>query len=445
MKKILLALFLSITILISIFHLVLAIEKDEVLEEKLAKYSADNELIHLRTENRRSFKDKNGQMVTFLSTDPLNYFDDNQQLQPIETSLTTEPSFKSGKSQRSANKNIDRTNVEKSKYPHAALKNSIQARFADFSDGGVLYKYKNEKIEFVLNHKNKRQAKIHKNKIRYEKIFDNCDLEYTVLPGKVKDELIFYSVPKTPVISFKVNFNQLKPKNGANGGVDLVNESGERIFSVLPSVMFEQGNPETEKFVETKFHWEDNQLYCDLILDMSWLKDKKRKYPIVVDPVVVPPLSSQSKQEVRFRLHAPENYSQITCEARVTGPEYHGHLGSHTKAQFHYKDLTSGEVFDSYSGLNNYYSKKPAIALQADHDYEVYIKGGKAKNVLGTKYEGYAWAQITYGDDNLRLFPAVPERTFKTIVTDTLQKVIEISYPQQITYTYTDENAISNS
>lgn len=396
----------------------------------------EEEIASLRAEHRRSFRKADGRQVTVISTEPLNYFDDDQQYYPIETQLTATSAApsKTTTAQTPGAKSRTLAKAARSPYAFVAEKNAIKARFAETSTGGAEFEYKNQAIHFTLDHSRSSRGRIDGNKIRYPKVLEDADLQYTILPGKVKDELIFERAPKSPVITFRVSLNDLTPRSGKGGTIDLVGPDGEAVFTILPSIMYEQDDQERFKILETKFHRDGDQLYCDLLLDLGWLKRKGRKYPVVVDPQIVP-FDSSGKTEVRFRLHAPESYSNIAWEARVSGPEYHGHLGSHTKARFQARDLTSGQVYANYSGLHDYYSNA-SQSLSAGHDYEVYIRGGKAKNIMGSSYTGSAWAVVTYGDDNLRLFQTVPQRRFNMTVGSTLEKVFALSTPQTVAYDY---------
>lgn len=336
-----------VVLMVSVFQWVFAeTRKGETLQERLARYPLKNELTHLRTENRRTFKEPDGKLITFIATEPLNYRDDNERFQPIEINLKSDTPLKSNSTTGQKG--------SKARFRHHALKNSIKAWFAEKSDGGLMLEYKKHSIEFLFDHPRKRRAKISKNKIRYPNIFDNCDLEYTVLPGRIKDELIFRSVPKTPVLSFKVNLNGLKTENGPEGSINLVDASGKVIFTILPSIMFEQENEDRGKVIDTRFHREGNQLFCDLVLDMGWLKDKKRKYPVVVDPQVsIRDLYSHGQTDQRFLLYTPESYGTVECEIKIQGPGWHGDLSKYDDARGHFKDLTANKTFLEYSDIFN--------------------------------------------------------------------------------------------
>lgn len=418
-------------------------EKDIYIElhDKIKKFDPKNEVVRLRTENRRTFKDKNGKMVTFISTEPLNYRENDNQLQPIELNLASEKSVKVAASSFAAGvSSQQRSTGNGFRYKHHALKNSIKARFAETSDGGIMLEYQNRSIEFKFNHQTKRPAKVDKNKVRYKKIFSNCDLEYTVLPGTIKDELIFYSVPQNPVLSFEVDFGDLKPQNGPEGSINLVDDSGEVIFTIHPSIMFEKENEENCKVIETRFHRQGTQLYCDLILDMGWLKDKNRKYPVVVDPQVsIRDLYSKGQSDQRFLLYTPASYGTVECEIKIQGPGWHGHLSKYDDARGHFKDLTANQTFLEYTDIYDYHKHSGSVNAIADHYYEVAVYGGRAKHKIGgKKFPGQAWATIKYGDTDGYLFPkeeVPPVPLFAKVHRDIVEKVFEVNYSQTVSYT----------
>ncbi|HEX3045042.1 MAG TPA: hypothetical protein VHY08_09815, partial [Bacillota bacterium] len=385
MKRKLIVLGFCVMLLILFIQIAFALKTEkpnaaERLQAKIQAMDPKNEMVDLRTLNRRTFKKKDGKMITFIASEPLNYLEDDNRLYPIDINVTSE---------KPANANKTGKSNEPNKYRHHVLKNSIKARFTDESNGGVQLEYQKHSIEFVLDHKNKRQATVDKNKIRFNKVFNNGDLIYTILPGQVKDELIFSSPPKTPVISYKLKMSQkLTPQNGPKGSILLVDNTGKAVFELLPAFMFEKDNTSQCKDVETKFHWNKNELYCDMILDMSWLKDKKRHYPIVVDPIVSPAPTSSGKTENRTLIHCPEDWGTITCEIDLDGPGWHGNLASHSKSEVYFRDNMTGTKFLNYHDLNEYHPDPCTINIQAGHDYEVYLYGGKAHHIFAGNYTG---------------------------------------------------------
>ena len=424
-------------------------EKDIYIElqDRIKKFDPKNEVVRLRTENRRTFKDKNGKMVTFISTEPLNYLEDDNQLNPIEINLASEKSVKVAPKFSITGTPDQKRQGGVFRYKHHAIKNSLKARFAENSDGGTQLEHQGHTLEFILKHQKKSRGTINKNQIKYAKVLDNCDLVYTVLPGQIKDELIFSSAPKTPVISYKLKINnKLKPKNGPEGSINLVNDSGSIIFNISPSVVYEMNDEDQFKEIETKFHWEEDELYCDLVLDLSWFKDKKRKYPVVVDPMVTPAPTSEGKEKNRTFIHCPEKHGEIECTIELEGPGFHGHLSDRDRAHVYFKNLTTNIELLGYYGLENY-SETYKEDIQAGNDYEIYLFSGRTKRIDGKKYNGRAWAKVTYGGENGHLFPIDTEKSanhFTGINDFVIAKNVYIKYPQKVKYKYVLESGSGN-
>lgn len=392
-KNLVIILGVGLLLLMTIFHLALADNTTvNSLDAKLEKYSKNKELAGLRTENSRTFLEADGRRTVLLANEPLNYQGDDGKLYPIDLNLKSDMPIKNDRS-------------GKNKFRHKALKNSMKINFAEKSSDGLIVKHDNHQIEFTLKHKYNRDGKVTKNKIRYSKVFDNCDLQYTVLRGRIKEDLIFASAPATAIISYKVEFPGLKPKNGKWGSVNLVDQDGKIVFRILPSFMYEQGNENEYKEIDTRFHYEKDQLYCDLILDMKWLKSKKRKYPVVVDPTTVSSAmnimygDASDDSKLRMQLYYPERHSSITAEVNVDGEKYHGHLGDNDYGWAYFMDASTGQKYFDFNQTNNYSNQCTLTAdqLTPGHTYEIGVYGGNGKPFLGNRKYGTAWAKLTYG------------------------------------------------
>ncbi|HBE79016.1 MAG TPA: hypothetical protein DDW65_14765, partial [Firmicutes bacterium] len=443
-KNLVIILGVSALLLMTIFHLALA-DNTEInsLDAKLEKYSKSKELSGLRTENSRTFLEKDGRRTVILANEPLNYQGDDGKLYPVDLNLASDKAIKND-------------TFGKNRFRHKSLKNTIKMNFAEKSADGLIVKQGNHQINFTLKHKYNRVGKITKNKIRYGKVFDNCDLQYTVLRGRVKEDLIFTSVPTTAIISYKVEFPGLRPQNGKWDRVNLVNQDGKIIFRILPSFMYEEGNEDEYQKIDTRFHYEKDQLYCDLILDMKWLKSKKRKYPVVVDPTTVSSAMNMmygdtgDDSKLRMQLDYPERHSAVTAEVSVDGEKYHGHLGDNDYGWAYFMDASTGYKYFDFHQTNDYSNQCTLTAdqLTPGHTYEIGVYGGNGKRFMGSRNYGTAWARLTYGsldgndpnDTALHLInpSEIPyfAQGYNTGIGGTsenvIQKEIKIVYPQEV-------------
>lgn len=418
--------------------------------EELKKESV--EIISLRTENSKTFQQPDGKKSIFLSTVPLNYQGEDGLFYEIATDIEVqEQTFvlqTNTFGTRTAGLISGGRNLNPEIFPYRALKNTIKAYFPAESDGGLLLQHEEVLLFFSLKHENKREAKVEKNRIKYERVFANGDLQYTVFPGEVKEEVIFYSPPETPVLSYKVELDGLRYQNGENGSIDLIDEHGNTVFSIKQAVMYEQDNLENYKLIDTRFHWQDGELYCDLILDMAWLKKKDRKYPVVVDPTI----TVEGLSTARMLFLCPETNDELSleCYIRIKGPGYHGLLYDNRKAYAHFQDLNgNGEKFLSYYGFYDYedtYTVNPV----ADHRYEVEINGGRATpHIFGHTYRGEATAVLTYSEP---LFSNTSEKkkfeqslNVGGIEDYVIRRKFNIEYPQTITVSYIKEFSQENN
>lgn len=97
MRKIIGFAFVALLLFFLLFQAVLAVDSEkqtdgsiEILRAGIEKMDPVNEIIDQRSEYRRSFKDDQGEIVTFIATSPLNYLGEDNQYYPIETTIVTE-------------------------------------------------------------------------------------------------------------------------------------------------------------------------------------------------------------------------------------------------------------------------------------------------------------------------------------------------------------------
>lgn len=185
-----------------------------------------------------------------------------------------------------------------------------------------------------------------------------------------------------------------------DGEVEIINEANEVVFKFNRSFMYEQKRQESYdayRSIETRFHSEKGQLFCDLILDMKWLKDRKRSYPIVVDPTCT---IGASASRNRFLYHAPVSGQRFICTINGEGAK---RLGNWWGAKYdnydcYVKDLQTGELFAHFNGPSWKYGgdiEIPKDKVIAGHDYEVSIYGGTSRNWV-ENHSGNVTAVITY-------------------------------------------------
>ena len=169
--------------------------------------------------------------------------------------------------------------------------NSFLSEFEENSKNGLMCVRKNNHyIKFNLqNSKNAvAQKKLSKStiiqKIQYNKIFDDIDIEYQVHPSKIKEEIVLKSKNALKSnISFDIE-TDAKLILLDNGCVEVT--FGDDSFTIdLPYMI--DSNGVVCKNIFYKLSQNNDKYILSLTLDLDWLKSEDRVYPIYIDPTII--------------------------------------------------------------------------------------------------------------------------------------------------------------
>lgn len=128
------------------------------------------------------------------------------------------------------------------------------------------------------------QSKLHKN-VCYPDIIDNVDLEYNVMPGKVKEAIILKNK--------NVDLERLVFLIETNTKLEL--KENKKIISTMDNNnCFEFDAPymvdvnfKTNNNINYKLTKIDDDIYqLELIIDKEWLNNEETTYPVIIDPTV---------------------------------------------------------------------------------------------------------------------------------------------------------------
>ena len=220
------------------------------------------ELKHLRKKNEKHFLNDDGTIEAILYDDNVHYLKDG---------LYEE---------------INNTLAEKDSRYHI-IGNNFDLSFSKQNDENLLefikdghyFKMSLRDSLKVYNKELKKDNKIRKRgSISYNNIFDNIDLNYQILPQKIKETIVFKdksSIKDKIVFDIKTDL-QLTLENNK-----IISEN----FTILDSFMIDSNNQINKEIYyilnKTNYGYE-----LILILDKGWLECSDRKYPIYIDPTI---------------------------------------------------------------------------------------------------------------------------------------------------------------
>lgn len=224
------------------------------------------ELIGKRKEREKHFLKKNGVIVANVYDEDIHFKKDGTY------------------------EEIDNTLVDIGNY-YTNKNNSYSVTFAKTSEDELMsIKVDNNYIKSKLIDCNKStlnekftKSKLYKN-VYYHNILDNVDLEYKVMPTKVKESIILKSKD--------VDLNKLKFYIETN--MDL-KTSGKKIVAYeKDKVCFEfdapymiDANFKTNNNVRYELYKKEEGKYLlNLDVDKKWLNNKDTKYPVMIDPTI---------------------------------------------------------------------------------------------------------------------------------------------------------------
>lgn len=128
------------------------------------------------------------------------------------------------------------------------------------------------------------ESKLHK-KVCYPNILDNLDLEYSIMPGKVKEAIILKNQDvDLDKLVFRLETNLDLKLTDNKKIIAKKNENTYFLFDA-PYMMDDDSKVNNNVYYELSSIKEGEYL-LKLNTDKKWLKSKETKYPVVIDPTI---------------------------------------------------------------------------------------------------------------------------------------------------------------
>ena len=221
------------------------------------------EIVGLRKEREKHFLQENGEMIAKVYSNPIHFKKGNK-YEEIDNTLIKEKDYYK-------NKNND--------YVVQFMENTNNLLMKMIKD--------NHFLEIKLNNQNNTVSKVLDKKVIYQEILPNIDLEYLVLPTKVKENIILKN-NNINKISFLIETNLELVLD--NNKIKAINKD-KPIFTFEPIFMTDK----KKKVSYNNFYQleKEKDVYTlTLILDEEWLN--QALFPVVIDPTVTNSNQEQS-------------------------------------------------------------------------------------------------------------------------------------------------------
>lgn len=113
---------------------------------------------------------------------------------------------------------------------------------------------------------------------------NGVDLEYTVLPSRIKESIILDSPQNISAYTVTVNTSDLWARLLDNREVEFYTEDGETVFTMWAPYMYDSASELSENITVELTALGNGQYAITLTPDAAWLNSPDRVYPIVIDP-----------------------------------------------------------------------------------------------------------------------------------------------------------------
>lgn len=123
--------------------------------------------------------------------------------------------------------------------------------------------------------------------IRYnDSIAKDVDVEYTVLPTGVKENIVLNSPQNIAAYTINLYVENLRAQLLENGDIEFRNNKDEVVFIMWAPYMYDSASEISEQITVQMSTKEPGHYVVVLTPDAQWLNDPSRVYPVVIDPLI---------------------------------------------------------------------------------------------------------------------------------------------------------------
>lgn len=234
------------------------------------------ELVEKRKEREKHFLQEDGTIVATIYDRNVHYLKDGK-YEDIDNSLIEDGDFYINKSNAYSIK-------FKNKDKNDLIKMEVDNHFLDI-------KFNN----MISSSEKSRDLSIDKSTAIYKNIINNVDLEYRVLPTKVKESIIIKdkeNIPKELTFHIKTDLKlNINPDNSI-----IATSQENKIFKIDSPYMCDSSGLINNNICY-KLNEDNNMHILKLILDTDWLMKEEISYPVVIDPTITNLLQDSSVKD----------------------------------------------------------------------------------------------------------------------------------------------------
>ena len=251
------------------------------------------EIIELRDEFVKQFKQPDGTIIAVQYSDPVHYLDANEKWVDIDNTLS--PSGNEFSIPNAKVKFAKKITGNESVFTLHSGNRKIEI--------GLINSVKKTagKVQSVDSYSNVNATELQKmmtldklsSKIIYENILENVDLEYILVSNNIKENIIVKSAKSEYVFNFTLSLNNLSAEKASDGSILISDTSScEPVYVIPAGFMFDSAGEKSD-LVEYDLASSGNGKYLlTITADKEWANDEERVFPLTIDPSIGVPSST---------------------------------------------------------------------------------------------------------------------------------------------------------
>lgn len=245
-----------------------SIKKDEILDEKAfpKRPKEKTELKEKRTENEKTYLNPDGTITQEVYLQPIHWKGKDGNWKQIDNEL------------------IEKKIGGNSYYQNKS--NGFQIKFNKNTKKEHLFELDLYEESIKVSIKDSKRSKMKKEdqKLTYENVLPNVDMEYIVTSTGVKENIILQNNKAPSELTFTIETSLTLEKQ--NDIILFKDEYGNEIARTEPFFAYDQKDALTRKIETTIIEVSKGVWNLNVKPDEEWLKDEERTYPIIIDPSI---------------------------------------------------------------------------------------------------------------------------------------------------------------
>ena len=175
-------------------------------------------------------------------------------------------------------------------------------------------------------------------KVLYEEVFENVDLEYIAFSNTVKENIIVKAPLDSYEFAFEIDFDGLSYIINADKSISLIDVSGNVAFTIQSPVMFD-ANGLASDAVTYDIIENDGQHYLVVSADKEWVN--AAEFPVYIDPTITEQIDINNSLKSSYVTEG-RSYNDVMLLAVGRLPDDHKRLRGYIK--FDLPDIPDGSI-----------------------------------------------------------------------------------------------------